>query len=97
MCGLGIKIYAFELFLAGLAGLVVNSGLVCFRKPINFRHRRMASSLILRSRIISKNFVKQSVVACYRCNYCSKDTQLDRPGVQGGITTHTGQVSKIER
>ena len=34
MCGLGIKIYAFELFLAGLAGLVVNSGLVCFREPL---------------------------------------------------------------
>ena len=32
MFDLGIEIYAFELFLARLAGLVVLSGLVCFRE-----------------------------------------------------------------
>ena len=30
--GLGMNIYAFELFITGLAGLVVLSGLVCFRE-----------------------------------------------------------------
>ena len=33
MCGLGVDVYAFEKIFAGLAGLVILSGLVCFREP----------------------------------------------------------------